>query len=100
MKLSPPVIHVIAIATLNHLRLAFTSDRAAAMPVFNEVAGMHHLMLLVDLLFKKRQDSIPKLPVNSWLASAHQPLNSKLDFTDAGLASENCIEFATTNLRC
>ena len=64
--LGAAVVNIIPFPTLGHLRLTFARDRRTTVGTFNQIAGIRHLVLLVDLLAKESLHPIPKSPFDEW----------------------------------
>ncbi len=96
--LGAAVVNIIPFTALGHLCLSLARDRRTTVGTFNQIAGIRHLMLLVDLLAKESLNTIPELGFDERRVCAGMPLTSELDLTDVRAVGEDRIELAATDL--
>lgn len=68
------------------------------MPTFDQIAGIRHLMLLIDFLAKKCLYTFPESSLDDRLVGSGEPLATKLDLANVGTVSENRVQLAATDL--
>ena len=69
------------------------------MTTLDQVAGVCHLMLLVDLLSEEGLHTLPELLVNERLVCARIPLASEPNLADVRAVGENRVQLAPSDLR-
>ena len=80
--LGTPVVNILFQSAPGLFRLDLARDRRTTMATFNEFAGIHQLMALVDLRAEQHLNSIESGPVDKRLMRARIPLVAVLEFTD------------------
>ena len=93
------IVHVVAVAALRLLCLTLSRDRASAVPAFDQVGGVGHLVLLVDLLADQSLNPIPKLTGDDRFVCSGMPFISELDLPDVGTVGEDRVELAASEFR-
>ena len=68
--LGAAIVHVLSLPALAHLCLPLSRDRRTTVPTLDQIAGVGHLVLIVDLVAEESLNTIPESSLNDRRMSA------------------------------